>query len=365
MTEEEKALRREKAAIAKQNNENRKNGINERTSTNISQDDVIENDDRTESDKIVEQDELNGKDNILTDTPDNSIGASGAKIAEEADKTGKDATEVLENNIEKTTDPLTSFSGTKTENQKLGNVVNKVTNGEELTEEDVEEAKTKVDTAWEELNNITAKAEDGLQPSKWVMAATIISAIISAATGGSIPFIPFSAITGDSQKIAYLNKLKATAAQKLSDEQTDQIIAASRNSDTAQENAEASGEVQYSKTGERAKDTANTENTMKINEQTQNFQKEFAKLNNDLQKQILELSANLRNKSPAEIERYMQEWESSLSKKDRNQYLKFKAQWGKNMSPAEYRMNLINQGVNAGTELINSGVNAAKTVLGK
>lgn len=319
--------------------------------------------DKSESDKIVEEDEARGKDNTA-ENPDNMIGAAGKDMTTK--KLDNNQMETTANAIEKGEDvPATvakslnkanniepdimSFSGVKTDKNKLEDAVNTTIQGGELTEEQQNAARQQVPDALAEFKKIVEEAKKGLETSKWGMPATIISAIITAATGGAIPFIPFINLNGDSQKIAYLNKLNSIYAEKAQDFLL--------NKQTNKTNADKEIQKEAAEAGK----TKAVENEAYWNaEQQQKFALERQRLLTDLQGKTLVLINDLKNKSAAEQEKYLQEFLSGLTKEEKSEYLRDKAKLGKNMSDAEYMMNLFGQGANVVKGVADTAVNAVK-----
>lgn len=319
--------------------------------------------DKSESDKIVEEDEAKGKDNTA-ENPDNMIGAAGKDMT--AEKLDKNQMETTANAIEKGDDvPATvtksldkansiepnimSFSGVKTYRNKLDDAVNTAMTGGDITEDQQNAAKQQAPDALAEFKKIVEEAKKGLETSKWGMPATIISAVITAATGGAIPFIPFIKLNGDSQKIAYLNKLNSIYAEKAQDFLL--------NKQTNKTNADKEIQKEAAEAGK----TKAVENEAYWNaEQQQKFALERQRLLTELQGKTLAMISDLKNKSPAEKEKYFQEFLSGLTKEEKSEYLRDKAKLGKNMSDTEYMMNLFGQGTNIVKDMADTAINAVK-----
>lgn len=272
--------------------------------------------DKTESDKIVEQDELVGKEPVV-ENPDNEVGQAGAKLA-----------------VEKDAEPdIMTFDGVveqkKKDDDSTKSLIESVSTNT-ITPEQQEEAKTELQSAYDELKRLKDEAKKGMEPSKWGMPATIISAVLTAATGGAVPFIPFINLNGDSQKIAYLNKLDALYAENLQNLQSKKIENKINADKTIQEQAVEAGKTKVAEEGEYAKS---------------GIRKDEAKFAGEVQNRLLALSADLRNKSPAESSRYVQEFLDTMSPAERKEFFKYKKLFNKDMTDTEYTLEMVGKGV--------------------
>lgn len=265
-------------------------------------------------------------------------------VKDEMKKNPKSA-EVKELDIENTTTPKNTATPKNTKEEKTSptelkfdstskkqdavnkaaqNAVTKSENGDSFTPEEITDAKEKVDDLLKKFDDARMKALAETKPSSWTTMATIISALVTAATGGAIPFIPFGSITGDDQKMAYYNKLKATYADAMQNIDIDyKKLQANRDveSTTTDEtiaNAKKAAEERGSRdtAGDVYKGNAATENQKDLMslsheqqlalQQYQNvFQEEFSRLNHDQQLEVMNTAQNLQNMSETEQLKYI------------------------------------------------------------
>ena len=209
-------------------------------------------------------------------------------------------------------------------NKAAQNAVTKSENGDSFTPEETTDAKEKVDDLLKKFDDARMKALAETKPSSWTTMATIISALITAATGGAIPFIPFSSITGDDQKMAYYNKLKATYADAMQDididykklqatrdvesTTTDETIANAKKAAEERGSRDTAGDVYKENAAtENQKDLMNLSHEQQLAlQQYQNaFQEEFSRLNHDQQLEVMDTAQNLQNMSETEQLKYI------------------------------------------------------------
>lgn len=282
----------------------------------------IQNDkDKTASDVIVEQDEEFGKDPSL------------------------------EVEVE---DPITSFKGIQSDEKELENnassIVNKVNNEEPATQEDEEKAKVILEKKKGEFDKRLEELRENMNPNKLAQVGTILSALISAATGGAIPFIPINQLTGDYQKNLMRIKTLSDQYAALMNERSQLDIAENRSDPTVQESYDSYGKTKYSESGEKA---ANEDKNRIAQEQallSHEFEKERASLASELQTKLMALSADLRNKAPSEQERYIKDFLQDMSPRERSEFFKNRKLLGENMSEAQYVMSMIGQGTGIVTD---------------
>lgn len=297
--------------------------------------------DKTESDKIVELDEKYGKDPSL-------------KAETVTDETG---------------DPITSFKGIQNNEKDLENnatsIVSKVSNEEPTTQEDEEKAQSVLDKKLSEFDKRIEELEKKMSPNKLAQVGTILSALVSAATGGAIPFIPINQLTGDYQKNLMRIKTISEQYKALMNERSQLDIAENRSDPTVQENYDSYGKTKYSESGEKAANEDKNRITKEQAELAHKFEMEKASLASELQGKLMALTADLRNKAPAEQEKYIKGFLQDMSPKERSEFFKNRKKLGENMSDAQYVMSMIGQGVGIGTEVVKSGAEAIGNIIHK
>ena len=257
-------------------------------------------------------------------------------VKDEMEKNPKSA-EVKELDIENTPKQKDSVKTNSTElkfdstskkqddvNKAAQNAVTKSENGDSFTPEEISDAKEKADDLLKKFDDARMKALAETKPSSWTTMATILSALITAATGGAIPFIPFSHITGDDQKMAYYNKLKATYADAMQDidvdykklqatrdvesTTTDETIANAKKAAEERGSRDTAGDVYKGNAAtENQKDLMNLSHEQQLAlQQYQNaFQEEFSRLNHDQQLEVMNTAQNLQNMSETEQLKYI------------------------------------------------------------
>lgn len=302
----------------------------------------IQNDkDKTASDVIVEQDEEFGKDPSLNE----------------------------EVEVEEVEDPITSFKGIQSDEKELENnassIVNKVNNEEPATQEDEEKAKVILEKKKGEFDKRLEELRENMNPNKLAQVGTILSALISAATGGAIPFIPINQLTGDYQKNLMRIKTLSDQYAALMNERSQLDIAENRSDPTVQESYDSYGKTKYSESGEKA---ANEDKNRIAQEQallSHEFEKERASLASELQTKLMALSADLRNKAPSEQERYIKDFLQDMSPRERSEFFKNRKLLGENMSEAQYVMSMIGQGTGIVTDTAKGITEAAGNIFHK
>lgn len=207
----------------------------------------------------------------------------------------------------KTKDILEFDSTSKSQqsvNDAAQTAVDKSVRGESFSADEQKDATDKFAALEKKYNDKYMQALAENQPDKFSTIASIMSALVTAATGGAIPFIPFNAITGNDQKIAYYNKLKATYANNMQDLTTDvQSLEQKRDKE-----ATATDEtIQNAKTMAKEEGARNTAENAYMANIEQTFTKEMSKLNQEQKKELMTVAKNLENKSMSEQIKYLSE----------------------------------------------------------
>ena len=152
--------------------------------------------------------------------------------------------------------------------------------------------------------------------------ATVVSAIITAASGGRVPFIPFNAITGADQQMAYLRKAVGVYTDQASQD------AANVNTEKSQE------EIDKLKANPKTINTAkeatktdvarkgNVEEQKQLSEVQKDYDEFIAKLDVDKQRQLADIKlvleeslSKIRVNESKEMLRAANELQLELAKK--------------------------------------------------
>lgn len=215
--------------------------------------------------------------------------------------------------------PELTFGGTSKRqdniNKQAQEAVSKVASGEAPTEEESKNAQSSLSEMKQKYSDERMKALAQTHPDKFSTIATIMSALVTAATGGAIPFIPFNAITGNDQKIAYFNKINATYASQMNDLALDVNKLEQQRAKEATSNEETLKNAQQMAKEEGARKTdadvykaeKEKRNQAELLTLENELRKDYSTLNTEQQQQIMSLAQDLENKSYSEATRYLVE----------------------------------------------------------
>lgn len=229
-------------------------------------------------------------------------------------------------NNESTPKELVFKSNSKSQdeiNNVAKNAVTKIENQEPFDDKDISDAKEKYNDLQTKFTDERMKALAETNPNQWSTIATIASALITAATGGAIPFIPFNSITGNDQKIAYYNKLKATYADEM---QNIDVDYKKLDAERAKEATSTDTTIANAKKMAEEKGARDTSSEAYLSNFENNIAKDFGSFNTKQQKMLMTVAQDLQNMSEAEALRYLQHFASTEGAQD-NATLKTIAKW--------------------------------------
>lgn len=249
-------------------------------------------------------------------------------------------------------------------NKQAQAAVNKVASGETPSEEESKNAQSSLSELKQKYTDERMKALAETQPDKFSTIATIMSALITAATGGAIPFIPFNGITGNDQKIAYFNKINATWASQMSDLATDvNKLEQQRAKEATSDETTLKNAQQFAKEEGARKTDADVykaerekQNQADLLTLENDLRKDYSSLNAEQQQQLMNLAQDLQNKSKAESIKYLQNAVKSgnFSNAELRQIASVLSAYEKGMTPSQVAATTVNAWTGAGTKVVDS-----------
>lgn len=249
-------------------------------------------------------------------------------------------------------------------NKQAQVAVNKVASGETPSEEESKNAQSSLSELKQKYTDERMKALAETQPDKFSTIATIMSALITAATGGAIPFIPFNGITGNDQKIAYFNKINATFASQMSDLATDvNKLEQQRAKEATSDETTLKNAQQFAKEEGARKTDADVykaerekQNQAELLTLENDLRKDYSSLNAEQQQQLMNLAQDLQNKSKAESIKYLQNAVKSgnFSNAELKQIASVLSAYEKGMTPSQVAATTVNAWTSAGTKVVDS-----------